>query len=48
MTINAKDKGSKLHILNGNILAASPVITKDKIVSWHLDGELADRLKINY
>jgi len=48
MTINAKDKGSKLHILNGNILVASPVITKDKIVSWHLDGELADRLKINY
>jgi type IV pilus assembly protein PilA len=48
MTITAKEKGSKLHILDGKILIASPVITKDKIVSWHLAGELADRLKINY
>ena len=48
MTINAREKGSKLHILHGKILLASPVITKDKIVAWHLDGELADRLKINY
>lgn len=48
MTIDAKNKGSKLHILDGKILVASPVITKDKITGWHLAGELADRLKINY
>jgi type IV pilus assembly protein PilA len=48
MTITAKERGSKLHILDGKILIASPVITKDKIVAWHLAGELADRLKINY
>jgi len=48
MTIRAKEKGSKLHILDGKILVASPVVTKDKIVAWHLTGELADRLKINY
>jgi Tfp pilus assembly protein PilE len=48
LTIVAPDAASKLHILNGKILIASPVITKSKIVSWHLDGELADRLKINY
>ena len=48
MTIKAKEKGSKLHILDGKILVASPVVTKDKIVAWHLAGELADRLKINY
>jgi prepilin-type N-terminal cleavage/methylation domain-containing protein len=47
MTIKA-GKGSKLSILDGNTLVASPVLTKDKIVSWHLTGELADRLKINY
>jgi Tfp pilus assembly protein PilE len=48
LTIKAGEKSSKLHILNGNILVASPVITKEKIVGWHLAGELADRLKINY
>ncbi len=48
MTIRAEDKKSKLHILDGKILVASPVLTKDKIVAWHLAGELADRLKINY
>lgn len=48
MTIKALEKGSKLQILNGKILVASPVLTKDRIVAWHLDGELADRLKINY
>ena len=48
MTINASDRSSKLHILNGNVLIASPVVSKYKIVSWHLAGELADRLKINY
>ncbi|UCD66383.1 MAG: hypothetical protein JSW69_01805, partial [Deltaproteobacteria bacterium] len=48
MTIKAGEKGSKLSILDGNILVASPVLTKDKIIGWHLTGELADRLKINY
>ena len=48
MVITAKEQESKLHILDGKILIASPVITKDKIVAWHLAGELADRLKINY
>ena len=47
MTIKA-GKGSKLNILDGKTLVASPVLTKDKIISWHLAGELADRLKINY
>ena len=48
LTITARTKESKLHILDGKVLIASPVITKNKIVAWHLAGELADRLKINY
>ncbi|TFG88704.1 MAG: hypothetical protein E4H16_04655 [Candidatus Atribacteria bacterium] len=48
MTIKAKESGSKLHILDGKMLVASPVLTKDRIIGWHLAGELADRLKINY
>ena len=48
MTINAPERGSKLHILHGSILIASPVISKSKITSWHLDGELADRLMVKY
>lgn len=48
MEIKASDSKSKLHILDGKVLIASPVITKYKIVAWHLTGELADRLKINY
>ena len=48
MTIKAPERGSKLHILDGDVLVASPVITREKILSWHLSGELADRLKINY
>ena len=48
MKINAPDISSKFQILHGKVLIASPVITKYKIVSWHLSGELADRLKINY
>lgn len=48
MTIRASEKKSKLHILDGNMLVASPILTKDKIVGWHLTGELADRLKISY
>ena len=48
MKIKASDRSSKLHILDGKILLASPVIAQHKIVSWHLTGELADRLKISY
>jgi len=48
LTVRAREQGSKLHILDGDILVASPVLTKAKIVGWHLSGELADRLKINY
>jgi prepilin-type N-terminal cleavage/methylation domain-containing protein len=48
MTIYASDRGSKLHILDGKVLVASPIISKRKITSWHLAGELADRLKISH
>ena len=49
MKIVASEKSSKLNILDGNILIASPVISREGgIVSWHLAGELADRLQINY
>jgi prepilin-type N-terminal cleavage/methylation domain-containing protein len=48
MTIHASDSSSKLHILDNKVLIASPVVAKHKIVSWHLSGELADRLQINY
>ena len=39
---------SKLHLLDGKMLIASPVISKSTISSWHLNGELADRLMIRY
>jgi hypothetical protein len=48
MTINAPERVNKLHILDGKVLIAAPVISKSKIVSWHLAGELADRLRIDY
>jgi hypothetical protein len=48
MTIHVSDNSSKLHILDNKILIASPVVTKYKIVSWHLSGELADRLGISH
>lgn len=48
MKISAAEKGSKLHILDQKILLAAPVVTTEKIVAWHLSGELADRLQINY
>ena len=48
MKIKASERSAKLHILDGKVLLASPVISKHKIVSWHLTGELADRLKISY
>jgi prepilin-type N-terminal cleavage/methylation domain-containing protein len=48
MTIKAKARGSKLHILDGKVLVASPALARDRIIGWHLSGELADRLKIHY
>jgi len=48
LTVDASEPSSKLHILDGKVLIASPVVSKARITSWHLDGELADRLKINY
>ncbi len=48
LTIRASDQRSKLHILDRQVLVASPVISRKGIVSWHLAGELADRLQINY
>lgn len=46
ITIRA-GSGSKLNILDGTILVASPVIGAKGLTSWRLDGELADRLKIS-
>lgn len=48
LTIRAPDKTAKLHILDGKILLAYPVIGPNGVVAWHLDGELADRLQISY
>lgn len=48
MKINAPDSRSKLNILDGKVLVASPVVGKEKISSWHLSGELADRLGISH
>ncbi len=48
LTIRASDPRSKLHILDRQVLVASPVISRRGIVSWHLAGELADRLQISY
>lgn len=48
MTIKAPDPASKLNILDNKVLVASPVVASSRIVSWHLAGELADRLKIDH
>lgn len=48
MKINAPERSSKFNILHDKVLLAAPVITKYKIVNWHLSGELAERLKINH
>jgi len=47
LTVNAPDAAAPIHILNGETLVASPVIGNANISSWHLSGELADRLGIN-
>lgn len=48
MKIKAPERTSKLNILDGKVLLAAPVISREKIASWHLSGEVADRLKLNY
>jgi len=48
MTIEAPEPDSKLHILDGKKLIAAPVIGSEGISSWHLAGELADRLQLSY
>lgn len=47
LTVNAPDSDAPIHILDGETLLASPVIGSANITSWHLSGELADRLGIS-
>ena len=47
MTVNAPDSALPIHILDGTTLVASPVIGTASISTWHLDGELAQRLGIS-
>lgn len=47
LTVQAPDTDSKIHILDGAVMVASPVIGSAAITTWHLDGELAERLGIN-
>lgn len=47
LTVQAPDAAAKIHILDGSTLVASPVIGRSSITTWHLDGELADRLGIS-
>ncbi len=47
LTIQAPDSASKVHILDGTTMVASPVIGPANITTWHLSGELAERLGIN-
>lgn len=47
LTIQSPDYTSKIHILDGTTMVASPVIGPVGITTWRLDGELAGRLGIN-
>lgn len=47
LTVNAPDSALPVHILDGKTLVASPVIGAVGISTWHLDGELAQRLGIS-
>ncbi len=47
MTVRAA-AGSRLQLLDGHVLAAAPVVSRERITGWHLDGELARRLGISY
>ncbi len=44
LTVVSPEFSSRLHILNGTSMIASPVIGSVGITTWHLSGELADRL----
>lgn len=47
MTVQAPESAAKIHILDGATMVASPVIGLGSITTWHLGGELADRLGIS-
>ena len=47
LTVVAPESSSRLHVLNGTNMIASPVVGAGSIATWHLDGELADRLGIS-
>lgn len=47
LTVQAQSYASKIHILDGTTMVAAPVIGPESITTWHLNGELADRLGIN-
>lgn len=47
LTIRAPDSASKIHILDGTTMIASPVVGPVSITTWHLNGELAERLGIS-
>lgn len=47
LTIMAPDSAANVHILDGTTLVASPVIGPTGISSWHLSGELAERLGLS-
>jgi hypothetical protein len=47
LTVIAPEFASKMHILDGTTLIASPVIGRSTITTWHMAGELAERLGIN-
>lgn len=47
LTIRAPDSASNIHILDGTTMIASPVIGPASITTWHLNGELAERLGIS-
>lgn len=48
LTVAAPDSDSRMHILDGAAMVASPVIGPAGITAWHLDGELTDRLGLGH
>lgn len=47
LTVRAPESTSNIHILDETTMVASPVIGSGGITTWHLGGELAERLGIN-
>lgn len=47
LTVVAPQSSSRLYVLDGATMIASPVMGAGSISTWHLDGELADRLGIS-